>query len=137
MNSISDMVDEDYIGIEVDMLSVGDGDAIMVTGYKDSDNQVCILIDGGDRAEATRVGDFLKDHNVAYIHHLVNTPSAQKGWGAHPDQPRYPRRAGCTMEMHPLGEAVRAPCRLLTPALLRARATVRSSRTRPAILIRK
>jgi len=49
--------------------------------------------------------------------------SARKGWGAHPDQPRYPRRVGRYREGRPLGEAVRAPCRRLTPALLRARST--------------
>jgi beta-lactamase superfamily II metal-dependent hydrolase len=73
MLSLDDMTSDKYVGVEIDALFVGDADAFLVTGYKDGDDPMHILIDGGYSRDATMLREFLRDRGINRIHHLVNT----------------------------------------------------------------
>ena len=61
-----------FNGIEIDMLSLGDADCILVTHWKD-DIPTYILIDGGYAKDILIVEKFLGERNVDEIDHLVST----------------------------------------------------------------
>lgn len=73
MIEIDDMTTAGYTGLEIDMLSLGDADAILVTGHREGSAPKHILIDGGDASDATTVRDFLRDRGIDRIAHLVST----------------------------------------------------------------
>jgi beta-lactamase superfamily II metal-dependent hydrolase len=59
-----------YNGVEIDMLSLGDADSLLVTNWE-SGRPTYILIDGGYAKDAPRVTRFLQARAVKKIHHLV------------------------------------------------------------------
>jgi len=59
-----------YNGIEIDMLSLGDADSILVT-YWIQDQPIRILIDGGRPESFPVVRGFLRKMSVVHIDHLV------------------------------------------------------------------
>lgn len=59
-----------YDGFEVDMLNVGDGDAIMATKWS-NDVATRVLIDGGDVDTVDTVRSFLLGRGINYIDHAV------------------------------------------------------------------
>jgi beta-lactamase superfamily II metal-dependent hydrolase len=61
-----------YLGIEVDMLSLGDADCILVTGWNSGIAQR-VLVDGGNKNDAPKVRAFLAQRRVNYIDHVVCT----------------------------------------------------------------
>lgn len=61
-----------FSGLEVDMLSLGNADAILVTQWTGS-NATRVLIDGGHAADADEVLKKLAELRVAHLHHLVCT----------------------------------------------------------------
>jgi beta-lactamase superfamily II metal-dependent hydrolase len=70
-----------YNGIEVDMLSLGDADSILVTRWE---NGVAsrVLIDGGNRGDTPKVKRFLYAHGAMYLDHIVCThPHADHAGG--------------------------------------------------------
>jgi beta-lactamase superfamily II metal-dependent hydrolase len=61
-----------YNGFEIDMLSVGDADCILVTEWADS-IPTRVLIDGGNTQSAKTLKAFLGAHEVGYLDHVVCT----------------------------------------------------------------
>ena len=59
-----------FHGVEVDMLSLGDADCILVTGWNYGAVQR-ILIDGGNRGDSPAVRSFLAQRRVTYVDHVV------------------------------------------------------------------
>lgn len=59
-----------YEGIEVDMLSLGNADSMLVTRWQ-AGVASRILIDGGNSSDAEKVLAFLKKRDVAYLDHVV------------------------------------------------------------------
>jgi beta-lactamase superfamily II metal-dependent hydrolase len=59
-----------YNGIEVDMLTVGNADAILVTRWVDG-TATRILIDGGDACDAEAVVAFLVRRGATHLNHVV------------------------------------------------------------------
>lgn len=59
-----------YNGFEIDMLSLGDADSILITkwigGFAER-----VLVDGGYASSASQVREFLRARNINYIDHLV------------------------------------------------------------------
>lgn len=62
-----------YDGLEIDMLSVGDADSILVTRYNSGFGATRILIDGGNGGTVGPVRRFLSRMGVSYIDHIVCT----------------------------------------------------------------
>lgn len=61
-----------FDGIEIDMLSLGDADCILVTKW-DSKGPVRILIDGGTSDSAKTVREFLRSIGCTYLYAIVCT----------------------------------------------------------------
>lgn len=61
-----------YNGIEIDMISLGDADSILVTRWINGQN-TRVLIDGGNKDSASIVRRFLNSREVHYIDHIVCT----------------------------------------------------------------
>lgn len=61
-----------YHGVEVDMLNLGDGDCILVTGWNFGIVERT-LIDGGNKGDAPVVKAFLAKRRVNYLDHVVCT----------------------------------------------------------------
>jgi len=61
-----------FNGIEIDMLSLGDADCILVTSW-DDDLPTYVLIDGGYAKHVPIIEKFLGERNVEEIDHVVNT----------------------------------------------------------------
>lgn len=61
-----------FNGIEIDMLSLGDADCILVTSW-DNNVPTYVLIDGGYAKHVPIIEKFLGERNVAEVHHLVST----------------------------------------------------------------
>lgn len=59
-----------YHGMEIDMLSVGDGDAILVTYWR-SGSPLYVLIDGGGASAVDVVASFLRARRISFIDHVV------------------------------------------------------------------
>ena len=59
-----------FDGIEIDMLSLGDADSLLVTLWENG-LATYILIDGGYGRDAATVTSFLKGRRIKKIHHLV------------------------------------------------------------------
>jgi beta-lactamase superfamily II metal-dependent hydrolase len=59
-----------YNGIEVDMLSLGDADSILVTNWVNGVPQR-VLIDGGNKEDSEKVCQFLLQRGARYIDHVV------------------------------------------------------------------
>ena len=66
------MPDGLYDGFEVDMLSVGNADCILVTSWSQG-TAVRVLIDGAGVGAAQDVLTFLRENDISYIDHLVST----------------------------------------------------------------
>jgi beta-lactamase superfamily II metal-dependent hydrolase len=63
-----------YDGLEVDMLSVGDADCILVTKWEAQTNTwSCVLIDGGNKGDVDTVRGFLKSRGISRINAVVCT----------------------------------------------------------------
>ena len=63
---------QNFNGLEIDMLSVGNADSILVTHW--TDNIPCrVLIDGGNKSNTDDVKEFLHSQNITYIDHVVCT----------------------------------------------------------------
>jgi len=59
-----------YNGIEIDMVSLGDADSLLVTEW--SDDKPCrILIDGGNFGDTPKVTAHLKEWNVTKLEHVI------------------------------------------------------------------
>jgi beta-lactamase superfamily II metal-dependent hydrolase len=72
LNPLFNNYNPTFNGIEIDMLSLGDADAILVTGrYGTSAWRV--LIDGGSAKDAKVVREFLRSHNVTELFAVVCT----------------------------------------------------------------
>jgi beta-lactamase superfamily II metal-dependent hydrolase len=63
-------MDMAFNGIEIDMLSLGDADAQLVTRWENG-RPTHILIDGGYARDAATVTRFLRSRRIRKIHHLV------------------------------------------------------------------
>jgi beta-lactamase superfamily II metal-dependent hydrolase len=61
-----------FHGVEVDMLSLGDADSILVTGWNFGVPER-VLIDGGNKGDAPTVKAFLAQRGVTYLNHVVCT----------------------------------------------------------------
>jgi beta-lactamase superfamily II metal-dependent hydrolase len=61
-----------FNGIEIDMLSLGDADSILVTSW-DDDIPTYVLIDGGYVKHVPIIETFLGERNVDEIDHLIST----------------------------------------------------------------
>lgn len=61
-----------FNGIEVDMLSLGNADSILVTSWE-ADLPTRVLIDGGNKGDAANVLGFLRGFGVSYLDHVVCT----------------------------------------------------------------
>ena len=61
-----------YDGLEVDMLSVGDADCLLVTRW-DGFTATRVLIDGGNATDFSEIRSFLKQRSVTYLDALVST----------------------------------------------------------------
>ncbi len=59
-----------YNGIEIDMMSLGDADSILVTQWTGNE-YLRVLIDGGNKGSADTVRAFLRGRGVTYLHHVV------------------------------------------------------------------
>jgi len=59
-----------FDGIEIDMLSLGNADSILVTRWK-GEAATRVLIDGGNSEDSEKVLAFLESRGVAYINHIV------------------------------------------------------------------
>jgi len=59
-----------YSGLEIDMLSLGDADAVLVTRWDDG-AATYVLIDGGNKGHADEVIAFLKARGVGRLDHLL------------------------------------------------------------------
>ena len=70
MTTVRDMTLDGYDGVEIDMLSLGDADSVLVTGWKDG-QPTRVLIDGGRTASYPEVRSFMHEHDIKYIDHLV------------------------------------------------------------------
>jgi hypothetical protein len=57
----------DFNGIEIDMLSLGDADSILVTAWAGS-NIWRVLIDGGCASDAKIVREFLQSRNATSLY---------------------------------------------------------------------
>jgi len=66
------MTQPPYNGLEVDMLSLGNADAILVTQWLNS-NAVRVLIDGGNTSDAEKVLAKLQELRIGHLHHVVCT----------------------------------------------------------------
>src|ERR1700739_1573555 len=63
-----------FNGIEIDMLSLGDADASLVTGWYGT-TAWRVLIDGGSAKDAKTVREFLRSQNVTELYAVVCTHS--------------------------------------------------------------
>jgi beta-lactamase superfamily II metal-dependent hydrolase len=61
-----------FNGIEIDMLSLGDADAILVTAYAGA-NVWRVLIDGGTASDAKEVREFLRSRDASSLFAVVGT----------------------------------------------------------------
>jgi beta-lactamase superfamily II metal-dependent hydrolase len=61
-----------YNGLEVDMLSVGDADSILVTRWTNG-VPTRVLIDGGNKSSASTVKFFLLARRIRYVDHIICT----------------------------------------------------------------
>lgn len=61
-----------YNGLEIDMLSLGNADSILVTKWNNGVEER-VLIDGGNKNDAETVKNFLVSQDINYIHHVVCT----------------------------------------------------------------
>jgi beta-lactamase superfamily II metal-dependent hydrolase len=61
-----------YDGVEVDMLSLGDADCILVTFWNGSTTHR-VLIDGGNKGDAPVVRNFLRHRNIKVIDDIIVT----------------------------------------------------------------
>lgn len=61
-----------YNGLEIDMLSLGNADSILVTKWEWG-TPTRVLIDGGNANSYDTVRNFLADQGVSFIHHMVCT----------------------------------------------------------------
>lgn len=59
-----------YNGFEIDMLSLGDADSILITKWVDGLAKR-VLVDGGYASSASQVREFLRARDVNYIDHVV------------------------------------------------------------------
>jgi beta-lactamase superfamily II metal-dependent hydrolase len=59
-----------YDGIELDMLSLGNADSILVTQWTGG-QALRVLVDGGNKGDSDKVLAFLKKRGVAYLDHVV------------------------------------------------------------------
>jgi len=63
-----------YDGLEVDMISVGNADCMLVTRYDSASNSLpCVLIDGGNKGDADKVRRFLKARGITRLNAVVCT----------------------------------------------------------------
>ena len=61
-----------YNGIEIDMLSLGDADSILVTHWVDG-RYMRILVDGGNKGSTATVRQFLHERGISHLQHVVCT----------------------------------------------------------------
>jgi beta-lactamase superfamily II metal-dependent hydrolase len=61
-----------YNGLEIDMLDVGDADAILVTRWSNG-VPTRVLIDGGDSCDASAVKSFLLGQGIDHLDHILCT----------------------------------------------------------------
>jgi beta-lactamase superfamily II metal-dependent hydrolase len=61
-----------YNGIEIDMLSVGDGDCILLTRWNGLQYET-VLIDGGNGGGFQKLKSFLLKRGIRHLHSVVNT----------------------------------------------------------------
>jgi beta-lactamase superfamily II metal-dependent hydrolase len=61
-----------YDGVEIDMLSVGDADCILVTKWAGS-APVRVLIDGGNKGDFSTVRNFLRRRGISFLDAIVCT----------------------------------------------------------------
>ena len=61
-----------YDGFEIDMLSLGDADCLLVTHWA-ADLPTRVLIDGGNKGAAADVRRFLRGRSIDYLDHVVCT----------------------------------------------------------------
>src|SRR4051812_10085439 len=61
-----------YNGLEVDMLSVGNADSILVTRWTNG-LATRVLLDGGNKGSASTVKAFLLSRRIQYFDHIVCT----------------------------------------------------------------
>jgi|SRR5579883_1160123 len=61
-----------FDGLEVDMLSLGDADSILVTRW-DGNKASRVLIDGGNKGDASIVRSFLRGLNITHLNAVVCT----------------------------------------------------------------
>lgn len=59
-----------YNGLEIDVISLGDADSILVTRWSGTIPTV-VLVDGGNSSDGQKVLQFLRNRGVKYIHHIV------------------------------------------------------------------
>jgi len=57
-------------GLEIEMLSLGDADSIVVTRWL-NDVPTRVLIDGGNKSDAKTVRGFLEDRGIEFVDHVV------------------------------------------------------------------
>ncbi len=62
----------DWDGFEIDMLAVGDADALLLTEWSSGRPQR-VLVDGGNPRDASTVVEFLRYRGIDFIDHVVNT----------------------------------------------------------------
>lgn len=60
-----------FDGFEIDMLSLGNADSILVTSWRPWEPPVRVLVDGGNAESARQVLAFLQRRGVAFVDHLV------------------------------------------------------------------
>ncbi|MBF0572051.1 MAG: MBL fold metallo-hydrolase [Candidatus Omnitrophica bacterium] len=60
-----------YDGLEVDMISLGNADSILVTQWGYPSGACRVLIDGGKSGDADKVLAFLAQHKVSYLDHII------------------------------------------------------------------
>ncbi len=61
-----------YNGFEIDMLSIGDADCLLVTKWIEG-QPLRVMIDGGYQESAEEIRQFLRRFDITYIDHLVCT----------------------------------------------------------------
>ncbi len=61
-----------HTGFEIDMLSVGNGDCLLITGW-DGLTYETVLIDGGRADSYKKLRAFLQKRGISHLHHVVST----------------------------------------------------------------
>ncbi len=62
-----------FDGLEIDMLSLGDADCILVTQWTTAYGPFRVLIDGGSGTDFKTVREFLRTRNVTVLYAVVCT----------------------------------------------------------------